>query len=101
MIEAKNKRIKYDFLFPVEIQNFKQTKKQLEKAVSEYNDKPYLLLHGLTPNEVFNGKIPDKIMFSKQISEAKDQRIAENLFYNTTAAKPTAERFTASIELGN
>jgi len=78
MIEAVNKRIKYDFLFPEELQNFKQTKKQLEKAVAEYNDKPYHPLHGLTPNEVFDGKIPDKTLFKSEIMEAKKQRIIEN-----------------------
>ncbi|MCD4793940.1 MAG: hypothetical protein K8R54_11940 [Bacteroidales bacterium] len=35
-------------------------------------------LYGLTPSEAFEGKIPDKTMFSKQIAEAKAQRIAEN-----------------------
>ena len=63
MIEAVNKRIKYNSLFPAEIQNFEQTKKQLEKAVNEYNEKPYHPLLGLTPNEVFDGKLPDKAMF--------------------------------------
>ena len=78
MIEAVNKRIKYDFLFPAEIQNFNQTVKQLEKAVQEYNNKPYLPLHGLTPNEVFKGKIPDKNMFKNEITTAKLKRIEEN-----------------------
>jgi len=78
MIEAVNKRIKYDFLFPAELQNFKQTVKQLEKAVAEYNDKPYHPLHGLTPNEVFAGKIPDKAMFKSEIMEAKRLRVTEN-----------------------
>ncbi len=78
MIEAVNKRIKYDFLFPAELLNFKQTVKQLEKAVAEYNDKPYHPLHGLTPNEAFEGKLPDKAMFKNEILEAKRQRIIEN-----------------------
>ena len=78
LIEAVNKRIKYDFLFPAELQNFEQTVKQLEKAITEYNDKPYLPLHDLTPSEVFEGKIPDKNMFSNEIAEAKVQRIIEN-----------------------
>ncbi len=78
MIEAVNKRIKYDFLFPAELQNFEQTKKQLEKAVAEYNDKPYHPLNGLTPNEVFEGKLPDKAMFKNEILRAKQLRIIEN-----------------------
>lgn len=78
MIEAVNKRIKYDFLFPAELHNFEQTLKQLEKAVTEYNDKPYSPLFGLTPNEVFDGRFPDKALFKKEIVEAKRQRIIEN-----------------------
>lgn len=78
MIEAVNKRIKYDFLFPAELQNFAQTVKQLEIAVDEYNGKPYSPLHGLTPNEVFDGNIPDKKMFKNEIAPAKTRRITEN-----------------------
>lgn len=78
MIEAVNKRIKYDFLFPAKLQNFEQTLKQLKKAVMEYNDKPYHPLLGLTPNEVFNGELPDKAMFKYEITAAKRQRIREN-----------------------
>ena len=78
MIEAVNKRIKYDFLFPVALQDFKQTVKQLEKAVPEYNNKPYQPLYGLTPNEVSDGKVPDKNMFSEEIAKAKMKRIEEN-----------------------
>ncbi len=73
-----NKRIKYDFLFPAEIQNFAQTVKQLEVAVEEYNNKPYQPLYGLTPNEVFAGNIPDKTMFKSEIAAAKTRRITEN-----------------------
>jgi len=77
MIEAVNKRIKYDFLFPTEIKDFKQTVKQLETAVEEYNNKPYFPLHGLTPNEVFAGKLPDKTMFKNEIIKAKQLRTAK------------------------
>ena len=78
MIEAVNKRIKYDFLFPAEIQNFEQTVRHLEQAVEIYNNKPYHPLHGLTPNEVFAGKLPDKMLFKQQIADARRQRIEEN-----------------------
>ena len=81
MIEAINKHIKYDFLFPVDLHDYKQTVKRLETAVEEYNNKPYHPLHGLTPNEVFDGKLPDKNMFKTQIAKAKHQRIAENKKY--------------------
>jgi len=35
-------------------------------------------LYGLTPHEVFNGKIPDKNLFKSQMQQAKILRIAEN-----------------------
>jgi len=78
MVEAVNKRIKYDFLFPYDIQNFEQTINHLEKAVGEYNNKPYHPLHGLTPNEVFEGQMPDKNMFRNHILEARQLRIQIN-----------------------
>jgi len=37
-----------------------------------------LPLHGLTPNEVFKGKLPDKAMFKNEITKAKLKRIEEN-----------------------
>jgi putative transposase len=78
MIEAVNKRIKYDFLFPQVIQNYEQTVKHLESAVEIYNNKPYHPLQGLTPNEAFAGKLPETAKFKEQIAEASRLRIIEN-----------------------
>jgi len=78
MVEAVNKSIKYDFLFHKELLDFEQTKSYLQTVVEEYNNKPYHPLKGLTPKEVFEGKLPDKNMFKKEIVEAKRQRIEEN-----------------------
>ena len=78
MIEAINKKLKYDYLFTVELQNFEQTHKYLEKSVNDYNNKPQLALCGLTPKEVFEGKMPDKHKFKQEIEIAKQQRTKFN-----------------------
>lgn len=78
MVEAVNKSIKYDFFFNKELIDFEHTKSYLRTVVEEYNNKPYHPLKGLTPKEVFEGKMPDKDMFKNKIVEAKRQRIEEN-----------------------
>ena len=78
MIEAINKKLKYDYLFTVELQNFEQTHKYLKKSVNDYNNKPQLALCGLTPKEVFEGKMPDKHKFKQEIEIAKQQRTKFN-----------------------
>ena len=78
MIEAINKRLKYDYLFTVELQSFEQTHKYLEKSVNDYNNKPQLALYGLTPKEVFEGKTPDKDMFKQEIIISKALRRKTN-----------------------
>ena len=62
MIEAVNKRMKYDFLFRTQLLDFEHTKRFLETAVEQYNNRPHTALFGLTPYEVFNGAIPDKTL---------------------------------------
>ena len=78
MVEAVNKVIKYDFLFWKKFPDFEQTESYLETVVDEYNNKPYNLLNGLTPKEVFERKMPDKDMFKNEIKEAMKARIEEN-----------------------
>ena len=79
MVEAVNKRIKYDFLFTVHLLDFEQTKQFLDYAVGQYNNKPHSALHGLTPQEVFNGMLPDKDMFKPAIRRAAQKRKVINL----------------------
>jgi putative transposase len=64
MVEAVNKRMKYDFLFTTKLLNIEQTTQYLVYAVEQYNNKPHSSLFGLTPHEVFTGAIPDKDMFT-------------------------------------
>jgi len=76
MIEAVNKRLKYDYLFTRDFLDFEETEKFLRFAIDEYNNKPHGSLYGLTPKEVFEGMIPDKDMFTERINqEAKKRKI--------------------------
>ena len=87
MIEAVNKRIKYDFLFRRQLSDLEQTRRFLETAVEQYNNRPHSSLFGLTPHEVFIGVIPNKTLFKTRMEQAKVLRIAENraLFCNNCA----------------
>jgi len=87
MVEAVNKRMKYDFLFRNQLLDFDHTQRFLETAVIQYNNRPHSALFGLTPQEVFNGAQPDKTLFKPQIEQAKIFRKAENqaLICNTCA----------------
>jgi len=78
MVEAVNKRMKYDFLFRTELLDLEHTQRFLETAVAQYNNRPHSALYGFTPVEVFNGAKPDKYFFSPQIEQAKVLRKAEN-----------------------
>lgn len=82
MVESVNKRMKYDYLFTTELLNYEQTVKYLCWAIEQYNNKPHSALFGLTPAEVYGGKIPDKRMFADDIAEAAKQRKEHNLNQN-------------------
>jgi hypothetical protein len=79
MIEAVNKRIKYDFLFRHELLDLDHVRRFLMTAVEQYNNRPHSALFGLTPQEVFRGAKPDKTLFKDKIEQAKVMRKAENI----------------------
>lgn len=78
MVEAANKIIKYRYLFPKPIIDTSELTKTLAQAIENFNDMPSGSLHGLTPNEVLNGAIPDKHFFKSKIQKAKQDRIHTN-----------------------
>lgn len=80
MVESVNKIIKYDYLFPKQIQNQTQLINYMESfVVPDYNDKrPHGSLHGLTPLEAYRQK---KVNFKKirdKMIEAYHERIKFN-----------------------
>ena len=78
MVEAVNKRMKYDFLFRQELLDIKHVQRFLETAVEQYNHRPHSALFGLTPHEVFHGRTPNKALFKPRMEQAKLMRKAEN-----------------------
>jgi putative transposase len=80
MVEAINKVLKYNYLFPRNIQNKTQLIKVMKNVViPDYNDKrPHGSLHGLTPLEAYGKR---KVNFKKireKMKEAYVQRIEFN-----------------------
>ena len=78
MVEAVNKRMKYDFLFRQQLHDIEHVQRFLETAVECYNNRPHSVLLGYTPAEVFYGAFPDKTFFKPQMEQAQAMRKAEN-----------------------
>ncbi|AKP25010.1 Integrase core domain protein (fragment) [Leptospira interrogans serovar Manilae] len=74
MIEAVNKKMKYEFLFPKNIVSFEEIIDTLKIAVPKYNSRPSGVLFGFSPQQVLNGKIPNKHRFIEQIKKAAAMR---------------------------
>ncbi|OLY59895.1 transposase [Leptospira santarosai serovar Guaricura] len=70
MIEAVNKIMKYQFLFPKNLSSIQEVIQTLETAVPLYNSRPSGVLFGFSPEQVLNGEIPNKHRFVEQIKEA-------------------------------
>src|ERR1035438_10911202 len=56
MIEAANKQLKYRFLYHQKINDSSKLDEYVEKAVSDFNNRPHNVLNGLTPIKVLQGK---------------------------------------------
>jgi transposase InsO family protein len=91
MVEAVNKRMKYDFLFRNQLLDIEHTQRFLETAVEQYNNRPHSALYGFTPLEVFNGARPDKYFFKAKMEQAKVLRIVENKALSCDSCAFTAE----------
>ena len=78
MIEAANKRIKYDYLFTKELLDFEVVKVYIASAIESFNNKPLNVLTAYTPLEVLEGAIPDKNRFKAQTRIAVQERKLAN-----------------------
>jgi len=78
MIEAVNKNLKYNFLYRHHISNHEELVRYVEQSVTDYNNRPHHILHGLTPLEVLHGQIPRPDKYADQVQQSKINRLAEN-----------------------
>ncbi|WP_298900943.1 DDE-type integrase/transposase/recombinase [uncultured Psychroserpens sp.] len=75
MVEALNKVIKHQFLFPKDIANSNQLNKILNKSVEIYNHiRPQMSLGGNSPQETFNGITIDISKYTQNFNEHKTLR---------------------------
>ena len=75
MVEALNKVIKHQFLFPKHITNSNQLHAILEQTVLIYNNgRPQMSLGGNTPKETFNGISIDISKYTRYFNEQKALR---------------------------
>jgi hypothetical protein len=81
MIEAFNKKLKYQHLFPAAIIDYHSLEKHLEKSINEYNTVRPHHAHAkkyLTPSQVYFGESVDVEKIKKQLEQARKLRISEN-----------------------
>lgn len=78
MIEAANKQLKYRFLYHHHIADYDTLIKYVEQSVNDYNNRPHHVLHGLTPNEVLQGQMPEPDKYASLIQQSKAIRLVEN-----------------------
>jgi len=79
MIEAVNKRLKYDFLYTKEYADVDELERNFENVVETMNNLPRAVLYGLCSDEVFDGVTPNKYQYSLQMVIAKAARKNMNL----------------------
>jgi putative transposase len=79
MIEALNKVIKHQFLYPHQIANSNQLHNILKESVSLYNEiRPQMSLGGNTPVETFHGITIDFSKYSQHFNEHRAYRRQQN-----------------------
>jgi putative transposase len=79
MVEAINKILKYNYLFPFGITSLQFLLQQLEFAINDYNNKrPHFSLKGSTPFEVFNNTPWDRSVIANQFELARLDRLEIN-----------------------
>lgn len=83
LIESVNKILKYDYLFPKQLENQTQLKNYLKSyVIPDYNDKrPHGSLSGLTPLEAYTQKKVNFKKMKEKIIKAHKDRVCYNRTY--------------------
>ncbi len=88
MIEAFNKVLKHQFLYPLHLQNGKQLLETLKKVIPIYNiERPQDSLEGNTPLETYNGKVKYYNRYTTSFKKYRKIRIAKNKQSNCNSCK--------------
>jgi putative transposase len=87
LIEAFFKTGKYNYLYRMDIRDGKDLKKAFEFIVQDYNDRPHISLHGLTPNEGEMNMTLDKEQLHAYIESVTQQRKDYNQANRCTQCK--------------
>ena len=86
MVEAVNKKLKYQHLFPFNHFSYKELIPHLIKQISEYNSVRTHHAHKYcTPQQVYFGDQPDLTEVKDKMEKARKQRIIKNLMVNCPA----------------
>lgn len=85
MVEALNKTLKYQYLYPKNIFNLVQLQQVMEWAVSDYNTKrPHGALNGLTPKEAHYGRKYNHKLTLQNMKTARVERVQFNQCHTCT-----------------
>lgn len=84
MVEAVNRTLKYRHIFPHIVPEALRLNEFIERAVTEYNNRPHSNLKGLTPHEKYDGQVWDQEHLARLRKEARIKRMD----YNRTACPP-------------
>lgn len=82
MIEAVNKKIKYENLYHRHIADQESLKKLLPEEIFDYNNRPHGALKGLTPMEAYKGHKFDQQFYRDKINYAQKTRIRTNISHS-------------------
>lgn len=78
MVEAVNKQLKKYYLYHQPIRDLEHGTQLLSHIIDDYNNKPHGALYGMTPDEVWSGKIPNKHRYESLKKLARDKRLEIN-----------------------
>lgn len=87
LIEAHNKIIKYNYLYRMAVRDGAHLQNVLTRIVNDFNNRPHISLHGLTPNEAEQNLTLDKSKLSIYVQQATLDRKAYNRAHHCDQCK--------------
>lgn len=87
LIEAHNKIIKYNYLYRMAVRDGAHLQNVLTHIVNDFNNRPHVSLHGLTPHEAEQNLTLDKNTLSIYVQQAGLQRRTYNRIHHCDHCK--------------